>query len=325
MASRARGEKPNEAWVRRKLDEALAIYPDQFLSDEAEEACRQAISQGLHSQTFLIKANPEASDAAIKTSLLYRYPVYYGKPIFDAFDKGKTEKLLEYSMGGVKLVPQARYGICGPLATTRVDLGPLWALHVWGINLETTKTDDFRAWSAKGFDLGWYRARCTELYRSVFRAAAEVVERTGRLVEIRMPLISQGQFLKAAGDMADACREIHYEEMGKNWGKLAANGVSWTICDFGDQIPAEWRKQLEVQARTRIDRDLFDVRPAKHVTLLVNAWDPMSFVGNGGLGDRTIDGFLVAGFGPGAKVPNSAYLHNPFLSTGLHDPANWVG
>jgi hypothetical protein len=30
-------------------------------------------------------------------------------------------------------------------------------------------------------------------------------------------------------------------------------------------------------------------------TCLVNAWDPRSFIGNGGCRDRAIDGFMVSG------------------------------
>ena len=58
--------------------------------------------------------------------------------------------------------------------------------------------------------------------------------------------------------------------------------------------------------------------------VLVNAWDSHSYIGNGGAGDPTIDGFMVAGTGPGRRLRNSSYLQNPFFSTALLEPEAWI-
>ena len=58
--------------------------------------------------------------------------------------------------------------------------------------------------------------------------------------------------------------------------------------------------------------------------VLLNAWDSVSYVGNGGSRDATVDGFLVAGFGPNVALRNSSYLHNPIFNPGLGDSATWV-
>ena len=71
--------------------------------------------------------------------------------------------------------------------------------------------------------------------------------------------------------------------------------------------------------------DLFDFKySSKTLTILVNAWDSISYIGNGGIMDPTIDGFLVAGKGPGNAVPNSSYLHNVFLNPTLLKPSKWT-
>jgi hypothetical protein len=58
--------------------------------------------------------------------------------------------------------------------------------------------------------------------------------------------------------------------------------------------------------------------------MIVNAWDPKSFIGNGLMYDNTIDGYSVAGFGPGNKLMNSSYFHNPFLSPLLLNSTKWI-
>lgn len=308
------------------LEEMLSIYTYPFLSDASKEACVLAIKKHLPEKTFLIRSNPKASDAEIKTSLLYRYPVYYGKPIYSAFKSEEVERIMGISLGGVRLFPNARYGICGPLATTAKEVGPLWALHVWGVNLESPDTQDYKTFGLHG--MPWYRGRCNELYNTVVKAGAEVCRRTGALVQIRIPMIGQGQFLKMAGEHENECRMVHMISLHHAWKKHRVNGLSLVICDYSDVMPSEFREQLASQRETTayvsVEKDLFDVKKGPHTTLLVNAWDPLSFIGNGGLNDSTLDGFFVAGFGPGEKLPNSAYTHNPYISHHLIDPSNWI-
>ena len=77
-----------------------------------------------------------------------------------------------------------------------------------------------------------------------------------------------------------------------------------------------------------LKEDLFDLTgypiELRKFLLLVNAWDPMSFIGNGGSMDSTIDGFLVSGASYGKKLMNSSFLHNVFFSTSLLDINNWI-
>ena len=56
---------------------------------------------------------------------------------------------------------------------------------------------------------------------------------------------------------------------------------------------------------------------------LVNAWDSNSFIGNGGSRDNTIDGFTTAGIGPGLKLANNSFLHNPFFHNWFNDTKLW--
>lgn len=61
------------------------------------------------------------------------------------------------------------------------------------------------------------------------------------------------------------------------------------------------------------------------VLMLLNAWDSVSFIGNGGMEDRTIDGFMVAGYGPNkGSLRNASYLHNAFFNNNMTDRENWV-
>lgn len=76
-------------------------------------------------------------------------------------------------------------------------------------------------------------------------------------------------------------------------------------------------------ARDATNAALEATNAALEATILVNAWDDVSFVGNGGARDPTIDGFLVAGGGPGAALVNCSYLHNAFFVPELLNPSRW--
>jgi hypothetical protein len=89
--------------------------------------------------------------------------------------------------------------------------------------------------------------------------------------------------------------------------------------------------------------------PPEYETLIVNAWDNGSWIGNGGSEDNTMDGWTVAGGGGqrvkpdntqiplffnadnidksnqlGFQFQNASYLHNVFFNPDLLDTTKWV-
>jgi hypothetical protein len=66
------------------------------------------------------------------------------------------------------------------------------------------------------------------------------------------------------------------------------------------------------QLNQNFQRNLFDFWNQSDVhVLLINAWDPVSFIGNGGAHDQSIDGMV--GGGAMHLFWSSAYLSNPQL------------
>ena len=58
--------------------------------------------------------------------------------------------------------------------------------------------------------------------------------------------------------------------------------------------------------------------------VLINAWDNVSFIGNGGHYDHTVDGMMVAGIPPNTSFRNTSYLHNPCFHPSMGNPKQWL-
>jgi hypothetical protein len=300
-----------------ELSKALDVYRFPFMRAAARDVCRIALENGVHTHAFLVKANADATATQIKYALTHRYPVYFGEPKTELY-KGDYK---------IRLIPEARFGICGPvLALKDGDLDHFrpdknWVLHVWGPNLESTHTEDY-ALLEGGMNIPEYAERCHELYTSVRTAAEEVSKRNGGVdVHIRMPKIGQGAFIGSVEDpkLKALLRSLH------SWALSAAFWTSRFKVDLMDR-EGDFPAPLSPNIRVVEGGDLFDVplRADGSINLVVNAWDNASFIGNGGARDPTIDGWMASGVGPGGRFVNSSYTHNVFFAKQLKDPKNWV-
>ncbi len=306
------------------VDKILSIYTFDFLKNKVKNIVKHAYIDGTYKDTFLIKSNRLSSDENIKLSLKYRYPTYFGGIMYDYFNNYKLKKILHYDIEDVnnkitKVVDvESRYGICGPVEGidyTGYIRKDVWILHVWGINLETKNTSDYHNIVRNGkINIEKYYKRCNELYATIKKSAYEINKITNKKVRIIMPGIGQGAFLSSIKDKSVAI-ELHTESINNTFEKNNIYTVYYT----------DINKNLDKSGVIPWD-DLFNIpkQNNKEIILMVNAWDNRSFIGNGGTLDKSIDGYIVSGSGPGKKFPNSSYLHNVFFSKHLVDQVGWV-
>ena len=72
----------------------------------------------------------------------------------------------------------------------------------------------------------------------------------------------------------------------------------------------------------KMSQNLFTVDDSKPTikddVIVINAADANSWIGNGGYRDATVEGFLVAGFGPNREAfLNTSYFLNPFFNANI--------
>ncbi len=307
-----------------RVDEILSIYTFDFLNNKVKNIVKHAYSNGIYKDTFLIKSNSFSSDDNIKLSLKYRYPTYFGKIMYNYFDDSQLKKVLHYNTQDVnnkitgKIDIESRYGICGPVEgidNTGNIRSDVWIIHVWGINLETTKTADYNYIVNNGkIIIQKYYERCLELYTTIREAAYNINKITDKKVKIIMPGVGQGAFLSSI-QYKNTAINLHLEAIDNTFKKNNIYTVYYT----------DINKPLIKSGVTPWD-NLFNIPKTndEEIVLMVNAWDNRSFIGNGGSLDNSIDGYIVSGSGPGKNFLNSSYLHNVFFSTHLENENNWV-
>eukprot|EP00386_Alphamonas_edax_P005460 GDKI01017604.1.p1 GENE.GDKI01017604.1~~GDKI01017604.1.p1 ORF type:complete len:410 (-),score=96.81 GDKI01017604.1:203-1360(-) len=230
-------------------------------------------------------------------------------------------------------------------------------VHVWGVNLESKGTHDFKTYvdpHTHRLKTDTYKAVTKTTLHMACKAAVQSAARVGNtqgVVCVRLPLIGLGAFLSALPNRADvnSAYAAFFQSITELLGDTVSTGdgvsvdtdlarVRVTVCIFDQSVHKmdaykHWvgdarTQQLIGGGRLVEERDLFDVKSpptdSRNETIcLVNAWDSRSYVGNGGACDPTIDGFIVSARGPGSRLPNSSYLHNPFYATQLLDCRRW--
>ncbi len=309
-----------------RFDDVLSVYRFPFFSTDRQRDCVRSTwiseHQTINDRTFLVVPDRHIANQ-VRASLVYRVPVYYGKPETEMFDSSAVERVLGYSVAQHSSVnPEVRYAVCGPVTS---ENHVFHVIHTWGVNLESQTTDDYRMYIDPSNDRlirHLYENTVAEMIKMIMTAATQS-RRKG--VRIRMPLIGLGAFLN---EIPTRDRSFAYRTFFKSVVKSAEEILPRdSRVDIVIRDPSTPGQLSSTTTRVEVG-DLFDVssytaREIRHL-YLVNAWDPRSFIGNGGSHDPTIDGMMAAGYGPGAKLANSSYLHNPFFSTGLLAPERWV-
>ena len=80
-------------------------------------------------------------------------------------------------------------------------------------------------------------------------------------------------------------------------------------------------ESISEECNLKYKSDLFGIIDEN--TLLVNAWDSSSFIGNGLRNAQSIEGWLVAGYGYNKELINSSFLHNAWFQE-LYPRDRWV-
>jgi hypothetical protein len=345
------------------VSQVLSIYRlgEDFLSLAVNQHVKEIFSNtqhriqiqdsvNLYIQTPTTKYSIEELRKRITTHLTYRYPVYFGKPETFQYDDAQLKKVLNYSTKDV-----TDRTIKHPLGVRYTLVGDAWTItgrlfsvaHCWGVNFETNQTEDYQKFmmANKRLDLTKYT---DVMYRLVFSVVQGALDRNCNTIVF--PMIGFGAFLTqlrkespadvghavisyltallAAAKLCDPDRTTIRLAPGPEWAKNP--GILAYIA--GSTLPINFLIDVE-------QPDLFlempedeHARPRRPGVLwgkvcLVNAWDSNSMIGNGGSGDNTVDGWLVAGWGPNSGANperkrgewrNCSYLHDRVFNPGLY-------
>jgi len=315
------------------LNDVLSIYSYEFLGDPEHRAFveRTYLEKGpeIEGTMRLILHKQCAHDPeTVRRSVQLRYPVYYGRPEWLNFRKEVVSEVLGYDVAEAETVPHhIRYAIMGRAFTTDPSQ-TLYVIHLWGVNLETNITDDYKTFVKDGrLDVAAYRRTTGCMARMALEGAREAARQTKQGATLRVPAVGAGQFLNALTNPEDrqAARYALIEALAD-----AATLFPEVNVDFVDYSSAFTQLVAQLPAApfnfAHVPQgDLFAPRfPSGRTLVLVNPWDPKAFIGNGGSVDPTPDGFMVAATGPGRQLPNSSFLHNWFFVPKLLDEAQWI-
>jgi hypothetical protein len=326
-----------------------SIYSFEFFSSNSEHRalCVRVLSgealseQVSNSMRVLVPADTLARNPkAIRDSLHYRVPVYFGEDRTDMFSEKRLKQVAGYTLAEAhkRLDPMVRYTVVGRvLATSATVKKPSWAYcaHPWSVNFESPDTTDYAMYTKGGRIL-------RDPYEAVVRDMALMIAEAGlhakidsgaTSVDMLVPMIGLGAFMSAITSKADQAwaLEVYLRALSDMTRFERFDGVNVGLYDFEGRITAAQVKNHE-HDRFQIHRGnkngdmfaaagrLFKTSPCMCV---VNAYDSLSFVGNGGSSDPTVDGMLIAGSVSGGKWSNSSYTHNSFLMPVVLDKVSW--
>lgn len=341
---------------REDLEALFRIYHFNFLHDDEhlQYLTEQYIVNGHYlcqaTKLFLPNSVTEHSDRDILTHLVKRIPIYFGTPRNDLFSWESVKNLLGYDHNHLqmdpKLISQIRYAISGPInimSTPTLLETRAWVTHLWGVNFETTQTEDYRVlYQEKSeLDIDAYLDRQLDLFNLIFQSAKYAgKQEMAHRVKIQMPMIGLGQFLNALkAKEKQVCQMLFAEALGQVIKKYPE--IQLKLCVFQpDQFSPDCLSLLtklatqhsnlvlglgKTDGNMLLDIENQDTKRDKPLICLINAWDPRAFIGNGGSMDKTIDGFLVANAGGYHNYcRNTSYLHNAFFCPQVLNPKKWI-
>ncbi len=286
------------------IEDALSLYPYSFLSDDtrawvARCAADPAIMSDIRDNTVVAYRGSELAD--VVRAVTTRSPVYFGEHKLGMFSADRLAAVHGYTLEDVDTSRACKFALAAPNYSRR---GRFTTVHLMGVNLESCRTAEYRAVVRDG-------RLCRRGYETavadMFAMLVACVDATGvEAPTVRMPAVGLGAYLSALdADARSVCVDVFFEQLAA----AASSRPRWRfqLCAFGG-LGARTCDGVAVLR----DVNLFSVDVAEDV-VLVNAWDTVSFIGNGGALDRTVDGMMVAGIMGGAELVNCSYLHNPFF------------
>jgi len=333
-----------------QFSDIMSIYNFDFYGDVGHKEFVEKVYNKYHKSlskrtNIFIPFEQSGNTEELYKLIKFRYPVYFGNPCTDMYSSNKLYNILGYDERDIKLSSDTRFAIAGPALIKPIKnekLKEVTIIHTWGVNFETKKTLDYiNLVNTDGTcNLDKYYKRQIELFRSIVSIAEYNMTQHGyNSVNIHLPLIGTGCFLKALSKTdKKLCLQSVVSAIEHVVYKLPKH-VFIKLCIFNSlDYPKYIMDQLEVlhtkmanftigigSHHGNIMTDVPDPDKIKIESVVVNAWDPCSFIGNGGNHDLSIDGFIVANannLNPHFK--NSSYLHNPFFNKHMLDPSKWV-
>jgi hypothetical protein len=338
----------------------------------------------------LIYPSSKSSDEILH-SLIWRVPGYAGGLANSWFDKSKFEDVYENANGDasainmkaeVKKITDSSsedplvyaqqpsidrtysYGILSPAAYRRIknnlasDDRWIHILHIWGVNFESTGTQDYNVMITSGgiSSLGtFYRKRMIEMFAIIKQSITETVKyvKTNGKTKLAcwIPGIGLNNFLNALseGDKI-ICRAEFYKVLNmlfsQNDTQLgASDGISIHLIyhAFGGLIESITTNAPLIgqdtgpRRHTIVDGGVlnFDDNDPTVYNMIVNAWDPLTFIGNGGARDRSLDGWIGGGATNKSGInilknfehgfACSAWLSNLHMIPELADQSHMIG
>lgn len=317
------------------------IYTYDFLSWETQTWIESVLQRGSSHQTvILVPVTSSSRVDDIYTSLYYRYPVYYGRPMEEAYRSSQVGKLLSYNPAtqvDPERVAQLVYGILGPVEVKGWGRpGSVYVLHSWGLNFETRETQDYLDYMAsrEGSAAASISQRMTQFFQVILGSIVYLkgIVHSSKVL-IRLPPVGLGLFLSALSSSQQAkVLKTFLETLTREVKERVSIGSSLELVLFDQEVlkrPAydHWLNSSSTQQILSDERLILGLGPqggdlfrlenwmfSKYEkVVVVNAWDNMSFIGNGGSADQSIDGYMISGRGPDRSFINTSYLHNLFF------------
>lgn len=335
--------------------ESMKMYNFDFYGDKDHYEFVKHIYKYYHNRLssrtrVYVPDTQSASDDEIIDSLKYRYPVYYGKPIVDKYNWDHIINLLGYNVTNIQkdpdIVYRRRYAISGPVKIMKSSLDSEYVevviTHVCGVNLENSNTADYNVLvkSKPGVNFDEYFARMKELFKLIVSSSDHTMRSEHRNgADIQMPLIGAGCFLRALSTTdRNKCVIIIVRALFETINEMPKY-ISLKLCIYN---PNEFESWLIPSLKAKVkNHDNFTIgvgsfhgnvlqniqNPMKtgRSSIIINAADQSSFIGNGGTSDNSVDGMIVANAGGyNNSFRNSSYLHNTWFNPHLYHPESWI-
>lgn len=221
----------------------------------------------------------------------------------------------------------------------------VWYIHTWGVNCTDIRDVDYAyVYREEKFQISRYCELLDILFETITLGVDHIQKKTKRPVVLRLSGIGMGVWLPRVSTDAQQCWDAYNDRLKKLSEKQNLE-VLHPKFPHMKTVRVESTHDAKEWKTVEDHDDLFGFSEASgfkthslegKTLVVVNAWDNGSWVGNGGSGNSTMDGFVVAGGSPkfppsrtnrgtvGYQFQTAAYLHNPFFHPTRMLSDNWV-
>jgi hypothetical protein len=338
------------------LRNVLSIYTNDFYGDPDHQAYVEHVFKTIHTNSLaprtrvFIPSTQKGTTTQLIRALKYRIPVYYGQTREDLFSWEKVNHHLGYTKehipNNLKIISDTRFLISGPAKimplSPNEDSVEVIISHIWGVNLESDTTADYHTLVAHepSWNFDKYYDRQVELFRLIIQSSVFTMNNEGRSgVDIQMPLIGAGCFLRALSTNDQGKCLVQIIRALFTVVNEIPHSVRLTLCVFNPNEFSNWLvPALQNKAAANphfvvatgssygnVMNNVPDPKKTGRTSVVINAWDTHSFIGNGGNGDPSVDGMIVANAGNyNNHFRNTSLLHNVAFNPHLLQPQKWI-